>query len=241
MYPKRVKYESQKSLNNLLIWAMKFAKGKVTQLNKKDYFTRELQKQSESTHKMPWLITFCLSSNNNEDDIDDEKELNYELNCLENITNLKLAIALDGLVNVGSIDCTKESAHEICSKLKPPRDSPILYYSQLPELDSKNTEDLKIMPIQTSDYKEISRIILEDLPSERELTEGEFNSVLSNLKDEKKFEKTWLIKFVSSDYKPGSDLQLKKLGVLLGKGNYILKFIKILGKKFIFLSLTKEL
>lgn len=214
MYPKRTQFKVQKTLNNLLIWALNFAKPKVNSLNKKDYYMKHFNKQNESTNKKPWLISYCLSSNDDDDNINDV-ELNYELNCLEEIVNQKISITLDGLVNIGSIDCTKESSKEICSKLKPQRDNPILYYSQLPSLD-ENNDDLKVTPIQSSDYKEISKKILEDLPSESELSEEKFNDILANLKNPDKFEKTWLILFVDSGYKPGSNLDLKKLSVLFG-------------------------
>lgn len=219
MFPKRVRFEEEKSLNNLMSFALKFAKGKVSNLNTIHDYSNELTKQNKATSKKPWLITYCLQSDAEASE-NDATELNYELNCLDDTIKLKIAISLNGLVNVASIDCTKSNTqNEICSKLKPSRSSPILMYSSLPDIKS-TVDDLiekEAKRIVTTDYKEILRSILLDLPEESLLSEENLNKILDNLKNPTKYEKTWLIQFVN-DYKNDQDLELKKLPSLFGAG-----------------------
>jgi len=220
----RTRFESEKTLENLIFFSLKFAKGKVVNLNNLEYYSTELDKQKLQVTKKPWLITYCLGTNHDEDTID-EQELNFELNCLDDIVKLKIAISLDRLVNVGSIDCAKPKTNkEICEKLKPSRSTPILYYPSLPDiLDSQNqanTDDVikEAKTISTSDYKEISTLILKDLPDKSELDEEKFNTILARLRDPQAFEKTWLIQFVNQYQATNEDLEFKKLPVLFGPG-----------------------
>lgn len=203
---------------------MKFAQGKVINLNNLNYYSSELNRQKLQVTKKPWLITYCLGSDHDEDAVD-EQELNFELNCLEDIVKLKIAISLDRLVNVGSIDCAQPTTEkEICEKLRPSRSTPILYYASLPDIvDTESEQSAKDVikdakPILTSDYKEISTIILKDLPDKSELDEERLNAILSRLRDPQMFEKTWLIQFVNEYQASIEDLEFKKLPVLFGPG-----------------------
>ena len=209
----------EKTLENLLTFALSFTQGNVIELTNKVSYNNQL---SASTN--PWLISFCL--NGHEESSDDTSELNYELNCLEHSVALKLAIILKGLVNVGTIDCnnpiTKES---ICDSLRPKRAAPLQYFARLPDI-SQPEIDLRSETIQTSDYKQIAKTVLTYLP-EIILLDGEnFENILANLRNMYSNEKPWLIEFVN-EYKPNQENELKKLPALLGlsKKNFFNKLI----------------
>lgn len=194
----------------------------MNNLNTKHFYTNELNRQKLQVATKPWLITYCLALKDDDEvhsEDEEEEEANYELNCLDDLVKLKIAISLDGLVNVGSIDCDEKTTDkEICEKLRPSKLSPILYYPSLPGLDEDNAE-VEGKPITTSDYKEISQIILKSLPDESELNEQELEQVLAKLRDPNMFQKTWLIQFVNQYEAGEDDLELKKLPVLFGPGN----------------------
>jgi len=154
MYPKREKFVQHKSIENLLRFAMSFTKGQVIEFKSVDTYLKQLK-----SSKTPWLISFCLGSNS-----DDNEELNYELNCLEESIKKKLAVMLNGLVQFGSIECqsNNEINEKICKKLKPSRLSPIAFYSRLPNLDKDDEIDVKLFT--STDYKQINQQVLSYLP-----------------------------------------------------------------------------
>ena len=197
-----------KTLENLLNFALSFTQGSVIELTNTVSYNSQL-----SASTKPWLISFCLSSQ--EEASDDTSELNYELNCLEQSVVLKLAIILKGLVNVGTIDCNNPTTWEsICVLLKPKRATPLQYFARLPDINQPEIE-LSSETIQTSDYKQIARIVLTYLPEINLLDGNTFDKILANLRNMNGNEKPWLIEFVN-EYKPHQENELKKLPALLG-------------------------
>ena len=202
----------------MLKFALSFANGNVYDISNVDRYAKQFKKNDEQ----PWVISFCLS---NEEDEHTETELNYELNCLDELVQRKLAIMLFGLARVGSVNCNRNEAKEkICPVLKPKRSSPIVFYSKLPDVaGNKNDEaesSIDKHDLLTADYKKIVEKVLNLLPDVKELNQDEFKQALDNLRDQQKNEKPWLIQFVN-DFKPGQDLELKKLPPILSKSKNI--------------------
>lgn len=118
-------------------------------------------------HQEPaWLVFFCFN--------DKEKELNEDLNCLwgKNPTLVKkLALALNGTIKVGVVDCTMPNQQTVCEVAKPKRSAPIVLYSYFPILqslysfkDGVTTIDqirdlIQQDEIQTKEFNEIVKII----------------------------------------------------------------------------------
>lgn len=120
----------------------------------------------------PWLITYCIPSNLDEHE-DTVEEINYELNCLDDLVQRKLAIMLHGLVRVGHINCNKVEAREkLCPVLKPKLSAPIVYYNYLPKLEANL--NINSVDINTNDYKKIAQLILSFLPDVKQLDDAEF-------------------------------------------------------------------
>lgn len=159
-----------KSTENLLKFALSFASGNVYDLSNADKY----QKQFIKNEKKPtaWLVGFCLP---NEPEYDNEHDdINYDLNCMDEFVLRKLAIMLHGLVKVATIDCNKLNAQEaICSKLKPKLTAPIVYYSNLPNLDQESSS-LAVNFVKTSEYKQIVQLVLSYLPDLTPLEEDKF-------------------------------------------------------------------
>ena len=222
LFPQKIRFEPEKTLDNLLKFVMPFTKGKVQNVN--DLSTL-LSKQSKN-QRLPWLIMYCFKSSS--DDSDDHDELNYELNCLDDSVQQKLSIMLNKLVYVGSLTCTsKNDNNKLCSILKPKKSSPIVFYYDLQssnDLQSKDVNELygltqKSENIITSDYKQIAKLVLSYLPDIPQLDEEKFKTILDNLKDiNDKTEKPWLIQFVNGYLPNAEDVDLKKLPSLLKYG-----------------------
>ncbi len=154
-------------------FALSFTRGQVTNFKSFDEYKKELAKQTNK----PWLISYCITESSSANEHDDT--VNYEINCLNDMIKKKIAIILHGLVRVASIDCSIEDVKQnICDKLKPPRSSPLVFYSILPELDSTlKQEDLEVKAIQTADYKQISQLVLSYLPDIEILNDQKFKVI----------------------------------------------------------------
>lgn len=171
MLLKRERFIEAKTIDSLLKFALSFASGNVYDLSTKSRYEKQLKK----TDATSYLVTYCLSSSKNFDERDQDEELNYELNCLEELVQRKLAIMLHGLVKVAHIDCNKKEADEtICSKLKPKWSAPILMYNRLPELTDIGNQSIDVFEIKSTDYKKIAQSVLGHLPDVTLLTEDRF-------------------------------------------------------------------
>lgn len=215
-------------------FVLKFANGKVNELNSYESYVSHLK---DEKRQLPWFISFCLTSDDSSQQSADEhdNELNYELNCLEDSVQRKLAIMLNGLVNVGSISCDRKEARErICSRLKPKRSSPLVFYDRLPNITKSDESDAEVKrkEVHSTDYKVIAQFIMSSLPDIRELNENEFKQILENLRDKSKEEKPLLVQFVFT-YDTINDIELKKLPHLLAPSkSYI--FLAIHSFPFLF-------
>ncbi len=168
----------------------------------------------------PWLISFCFS---NRDEVNDEAELNHELNCLDRMSKLKLAIMLNKFVNVASVDCNgKVDTTELCNLLNAKPSVPIMYYYSLPEVDQPK-DAAKMEPIMSADYKQIEKTVFHFLPEVKLLNEEELDQILLNLRNMDKREKPWFIEFVNG-YQPNQENELKKMPILLGSNFNFARF-----------------
>ncbi len=218
-----MKFDKPKTIENLLKFALSFAQGKVIHLNDVDAYKTQMAKTQSSNDAKPWLISFCISTHEENED-EDVSELNYELNCLDDMIKLKLSIILDGLVNVASVECSNKNQKEnLCKLLKVPRSSPLMFYDNLAVIQSQqeheSEQQIKSEKILTSDYKQIVKLIYSYLPELNALSEENFNQILANLRDKNKQETPWLIQFVNNDQ--NKDNELKKLPTLLGPSGFI--------------------
>lgn len=170
-----------KTIDQLLKFALSFASGNVHDLSSISRYETQLKK-SEST---PYLITYCLNSKKNfakkssESEEEEDAELNYDLNCLDEFVQRKLAIMLHGLAKVAHIDCNKNEAEKkICPSLKPRFSAPIVFYSsRLPNITDQSSSMLDSaspVEIHTSDYKAIVQVVLAHLPDVVLLDEDRF-------------------------------------------------------------------
>ena len=219
MFPKKELFTQEKTIGNLLNYVLSFTKGSVHNIND----INVVLKQQDKPHKLPWLINYCFKSSSD----DDTEELNYELNCMDDTVQHKLAIMLYNLVRVGSLNCnSKNDNNRMCKVLKPKKSNPIVFYYELPsktDFETKTDEELngavqKIEKITSGDHKQIVKSILSYLPDINQLNDAQFKQILDNLKDmNNKNENPWLIQFVNQP--PGAeDLELRKLPTLLKRG-----------------------
>jgi hypothetical protein len=177
------RFNEEKTLENLIKFAMSYANGNVYELSRLDLYRKELAKNSQK----PWLISYCLQSSGESDNLAsseraDDSELNYELNCLDELVQRKLAIMLHGLVRVGSLNCQKKEARQhLCSRLRPKNAHPLMFYSTLPNItldtgDASFTQQVgsQASSVIASDYKQIVKFVLSLLPDVKNLEENEF-------------------------------------------------------------------
>jgi hypothetical protein len=211
-----------KSLDNLMKFALSFASGNVYDLSTVEKYNKILSKNSNKNNNNPWLISYCLSTN--EDDINQhDEEVNYELNCLDDVILRKIAIMLHGLVKVATINCNKKEAREnLCPLLKPKLSAPCIFYpNSLPNITRQEDpmKSEKKYEIVTSQYKLIVEAVLSYLPDLSQIKdEAEFEIIMQILRDRSKSERPWLIQFIDG-FTTQQDLELKKLPSLL-KSDY---------------------
>ena len=158
-----------------------------------------------------WFVSYCLP--------DDDGERGDE-NCLDELVLRKLSIMLNGLVNVGTINCNYEK--NLCSLLKPPSSN--IFYRQLPKVMNKESmSQVEHIKIESNSYKEIAQKLLAHLPDVNLLNGANFEDIKKSLAEEGDGNsKPWLIQFVLN-YQENSDLDLKKIpGLLNGKHLIIL-------------------
>lgn len=168
------RFNEAKTIELLLKFALSFASGNVYDLSSVDRYEAQLKKVAKKESNTAFLLTYCLGNGDNFGATNDEDELNYELNCLDDLVQRKLAIMLHGLVKVGHVNCNKKEAKEkICTKLKPKMSAPIAFYSRLPDLKDDSVEE-EGQTIKTSDYKKIVEAVLGFLPGVTVLTDDRF-------------------------------------------------------------------
>ncbi|CAJ0595479.1 unnamed protein product [Cylicocyclus nassatus] len=102
----------------------------------------------------PWIIDFC-----------DETE-----SCLSSINRQKLAAMLEGLANVGTIDCSMSGEHELCELLD--ASSGALYYP------ARKVQKSYEQRMETLDPKELAEKALSYLDDIEEMKEKELQIIL---------------------------------------------------------------
>jgi len=188
-YPKNEKFNEEPNVENLYKFALSAAK--IYNLGDMSVFYPELH--DTLLHQEPaWLVTYCF--NENEEAVKETEELNKELNCFSEDESRKLALALNGTIKVGKVDC--KTSKEVCEIAKPKRSSPIVLYSYFPILQAlyslkdgvttieKVRDLIQQDEILTGDFKEIIQIIPSILKGQ-EKNDNFFDARFMKTKEEK--------------------------------------------------------
>uniref|UniRef100_A0A9J7Y4X0 DnaJ homolog subfamily C member 10 n=1 Tax=Cyprinus carpio carpio TaxID=630221 RepID=A0A9J7Y4X0_CYPCA len=179
------KYYGDRTKSSLTTFAMQFVKSKVTELWQGNIFNEIDRAFAE---RISWLITFCADTGD----------------CLEPQTRRKLAGMLDGLVNVGWMDCSKQA--DLCDSFEITTSTTALFPP-----GSSLAQKGSAMFIQSLDTKEIYAQVLQHLPDLEILTKSSFEHKLAHHR--------WLISF-SFGHNDLASHEYKKLKALL-KGSHI--------------------
>jgi hypothetical protein len=178
-------------VNEMMNFILSFTNSNVFDLNE-----RVFEKELENKKNDYWFISYCLPAENDDDE---------DNNCLDEMILKKLSIMLNGLINVGTINCNYEK--NLCSQiLKPPSSN--VFYKELPKKETKSEH----VVIESTLYKEIAQKLMTFLPDVNLLNGEDFENVQKSLADDTG--KPWLIQFVSN-YQENSDVDLKKINNLL--------------------------
>jgi hypothetical protein len=206
---KKENFREEQTLENLLKYALSFANGVYYDLHGNTFDSIV----TKTPNKM-WFISFCMT--NDEDD---------DLNCLDEAILQKLSIMMNGLVNIGLINCNYD--RDLCDKLKPP--SANLLFRNLKKIDDKQDEIIEITELNHKDIASTMLRYMTDLPlldaiafdvSLLVCLNFRFFSMDSKrcsfeqkaLEDLKaKQSKAWLIQFMFDYESSSTDLELKKL------------------------------
>ncbi|XP_051565165.1 dnaJ homolog subfamily C member 10-like isoform X1 [Myxocyprinus asiaticus] len=174
------KFYGDRSKASLTTFAMNFVQSKVTELWQGNIFT-EIDKAF--AERIGWLITFCADTGD----------------CLEAQTRRKLAGMLDGLVNVGWMDCSKQA--DLCDSFEITTSTTALFPP-----GSSLAQKGSVLFIQSLDTKEIYAQVLKYLPDLEILTKDSFEHKLAHHR--------WLICFSFGQNDLASQ-EYKKLKALL--------------------------
>ncbi len=97
-----------------------------------------------------WFISFCL--------VDEEDD--SDMNCLDDSILQKLSIMMNGLVNVGLVDCNSDK--DLCRQLKP--QSPNLLFTNLKQIGEQQDETFVVGELNHKDIASALLRHLSDLP-----------------------------------------------------------------------------
>ena len=177
-----------------MAFILSFTNSEVFDLNERIYES-VMEKEKKNDY---WFISYCLPAENDEED-----------NCLDEAVLKKLSIMLNGLINVGTVNCNYETS--LCSLLKPPSSN--VFYKELPKkLNKEMMMGIEHIKIESTLYKEIAQKLMAFLPDVNLLNGENFENVKNSLADGTG--KPWLIQFVLN-YQENSDVDLKKINNLL--------------------------
>ncbi|KAG7466845.1 hypothetical protein MATL_G00146620 [Megalops atlanticus] len=174
------KYFGDRSKESLTKFAMQFVKTKVTELWQGNLFT-EIEHAFASG--IGWLITFCADTGD----------------CLATQTRQKLAGMLEGLVNVGWMDCTRQA--DLCESFDVTSSSTAYFPPS-----STLREQGSVLFLQSLDAREIYNEVLQHLPELETLTMETFKDRLAHHR--------WLVSF-SFGQKDMAAHEYKKLKAFL--------------------------
>ncbi|XP_076450182.1 dnaJ homolog subfamily C member 10-like [Babylonia areolata] len=153
MYPRREKYNGNRSPSALVKHAMGFISAVFHRLSKGNF----KWKITEDTSGQPWLLTFCGDGGD----------------CLEETTCLKLAAMLDGLVKVGMVDCHKYES--LCDQLG--HHHGIFFFKDAEEVSAKQGMEISSLVAQ-----DIVSTVLHQLPDVTSLDQETFQNLVEGIK-----------------------------------------------------------
>ncbi|CAF0811895.1 unnamed protein product [Rotaria sp. Silwood1] len=187
IYPKRDTYQGPREKDALIRYAMSFVSANVIKFDDRMFKSLKFDKNK------PWVVSFC-------------REID-EGDCLDDDQVYKLAVMLNNLVQVASVNCHADP--DVCNQLQP--ESSILYYPA-EEFPSNNS-----YKITSLNLKDIVSQILALLPDLSLITEDQFNKLINHLK-QSTVAKPWLIHFVDQ-MNNDKDHDLRKLPSMLTEYN----------------------
>ncbi|KAK7864477.1 hypothetical protein R5R35_003101 [Gryllus longicercus] len=185
MYPARERYNGERTAEAMESHVLKMLHIPVLPVTFDSW--KSQIKLKEMTFYKPWALFLCY---------DDEE-------CAEEVVRLKVAAILEGLVNVGVVDCMKEM--KLCTHIG--GDANVVFWE-----DSGLNDEGTIHKITNTDFKDIAHQILSFLPEAKALNSQQFEEMKAQLLLDSKL--SWLVYFYlggASD----EDLELKKLPALL--------------------------
>uniref|UniRef100_A0A8C8DB00 DnaJ homolog subfamily C member 10 n=1 Tax=Oncorhynchus tshawytscha TaxID=74940 RepID=A0A8C8DB00_ONCTS len=144
------KYFGDRAKESLTKFGMQFVKSRVTELWQGNVFT---EIEAAFSSGVGWLITFCADSGD----------------CLESQTRQKLAGMLEGLVNVGWMDCSTQA--ELCDSFEVTT-STTAFFPPGSSLKNKGS----VLVRESLDTREIYGEVMQHLPDLEALTKETFQS-----------------------------------------------------------------
>nr|XP_036856130.1 dnaJ homolog subfamily C member 10 [Manis javanica] len=178
-----VKYHGDRSKESLVSFAMQHIRSTVTELWTGNFVNAI---QTAFAAGTGWLITFCSKGGD----------------CLTSQTRLRLSGMLDGLVNVGWMDCATQD--NLCKSLDITT-STTAYFP--PGATLNNKEKSSILFLNSLDAKEIYLEIMHNLP--------DFELLSANTLEDRLAHHRWLLFFHFGKNENSNDPELKKLKTLL--------------------------
>uniref|UniRef100_A0A8I3WET2 DnaJ homolog subfamily C member 10 n=1 Tax=Callithrix jacchus TaxID=9483 RepID=A0A8I3WET2_CALJA len=178
-----VKYHGDRSKESLVSFAMQHVRSTVTELWTGNFVNSI---QTAFAAGIGWLITFCSKGGD----------------CLTSQTRLRLSGMLDGLVNVGWMDCASQD--NLCKSLDITT-STTAYFP--PGATLNNKEKSSILFLNSLDAKEIYLEVIHNLP--------DFELLSANTLEDRLAHHRWLLFFQFGKNENSNDPELKKLKTLL--------------------------
>ncbi|XP_048664930.1 dnaJ homolog subfamily C member 10 [Marmota marmota marmota] len=178
-----VKYYGDRSKESLVSFAMQHIRSTVSELSTGNFVNSI---QTAFAAGIGWLITFCSKGGD----------------CLTSQTRLRLSGMLDGLVNVGWMDCATQD--NLCKSLDITT-STTAYFPPGATLNSK--EKNSILFLNSLDAKEIYLEIIRNLP--------DFELLSASTLEDRLAHHRWLLFFYFGKNENSDDPELKKLKTLL--------------------------
>ncbi|XP_052812519.1 dnaJ homolog subfamily C member 10-like [Mya arenaria] len=154
MYPGRTKYFGDKTRKELVKYALKHTKVRVSELWAGNF--EQTVKHGEND--LPWLISFCGDGGD----------------CMTSTSALKVAGVLDELVNVGTMDCHGNN-EKLCETLG--REYGTVFYAD------GTVEKGHGLEITTLVAQEVANQVLSQLPDVTDLDETKFREVRKGLRE----------------------------------------------------------
>uniref|UniRef100_A0A158R4Y1 DnaJ homolog subfamily C member 10 n=1 Tax=Syphacia muris TaxID=451379 RepID=A0A158R4Y1_9BILA len=154
LYPEGIFFNGPREMETLVEFAMSRVSAEVHYIKNSNY--KALTEEWDQYAFRPWVVDFC-----------DEHD-----NCLSVTNRRKLSIMLEGVANVGTVNCIDGvSEDNLCDKLK--RTSGIVYYPAR-KMDVKSGKE-----ILSLDPKEIVTTVLNYLPGLNKLEDAEVERIIS--------------------------------------------------------------